>query len=130
MHLESAELSLLSRLKEVCRIRRYSRRTERAYRAWVSRFLRFHRQCDETQLGERQVREFVTYLVSERRVCGATQNQALSALQFFFGEVLRRPLARIILRVRANEGERRPVVLTPLEVKAVIGRSPSCVSSH
>lgn len=122
MQLESAELALLGRLREVCRIRRYSRRTELAYRSWVGRFLRFHRQYDDAQLGERHVHEFVTYLVSERRVGGATQNQALSALQFFFGEVLRRPLTRMILRVRANEGERRPVVLTPLEVKAVIGQ--------
>jgi integron integrase len=121
MPLQSAEPALLARLREVCRIRRYSRRTELAYRAWVRRFLRFHRRCDEAQLGERQVHEFVTYLVTERRVGGATQNQALSALQFFFSEVLRRPLTRMILKVRANEGERRPVVLTPLEVKAVIG---------
>lgn len=121
MHVDAAEAELLARVREVCRIRRYSRRTERAYSSWIRRFIRFHRAAGPDDLGERQVHEFVTYLVTERRVGGATQNQALSALQFLFAEVLRRPLGRMILKVRAAEGERRPVVLTPLEVKAVLG---------
>jgi integron integrase len=107
-------------MREVCRIRRYSRRTERAYLAWVRRFLRFHRSHEPDALGEAQVHQFITYLVSERRVGGATQNQALSALQFLFAEVLKRPLGRLVLKVRAHQGERRPVVLTPVEVKAVL----------
>lgn len=112
--------SLLSRLREVCRIRRYSRRTEAAYLGWVRRFLQFHRASDAAGLGEQQVHEFVVHLVSERRVSGATQNQALSAIQFFFREVLRRPLGRLIIKERAQQGARRPVVLTALEVRAVI----------
>ncbi len=113
---------VLRRMRQVFRIRRYSRRTERAYLAWVRRFLLFHHGADLATLGEAQVHAFITHLVSERRVGGATQNQALSALQFLFNEVLKRPLGRIILRIRAHQGERRrPVVLTPLEVKAVIG---------
>ena len=120
MLLEPAVASLLSRLRNICRVRRYSRRTERAYRGWVLRFLRFHGRHDVSGLGEQQVRAFIGYLVSDRRVGSATQNQALSALKFFFSEVLRRPLGRVALEVRGHEGVRRPVVLSPLEVRAVI----------
>jgi integron integrase len=114
--------SLLFRVREVCRIRRYSRRTERVYMAWIRRFLTFHRAQSADHLREQHIHAFVTYLVSERRVGGATQNQALSALQFLFREVLNRPMSRLLLKVRAHQGDRRPVVLTPLEVKAVIGQ--------
>ena len=122
MHVEFAEPALLSRLRHVCRIRRYSRRTERAYHWWVRRFLRFHRIQDVSGLGERQVHQFITYLVSERRVGSATQNQALSAIKFFFSEILQRPLGRVAVEARGREGDRRPVVLSPLEVRAVIGQ--------
>jgi integron integrase len=114
-------LTLLNRMRDLLRLRRYSRRTERAYLAWTRRFIRFCSPRPAAGLGEEAVQGFVSYLASERRVGAATQNQALSALLFFFREVLERPLGRVVLRVRAREGERRPVVLTPQEVKAVIG---------
>ncbi|MEP7325540.1 MAG: integron integrase, partial [Gemmatimonadota bacterium] len=111
----------LARAREVLRTRRYSRRTERAYLAWIKRFIRFHRMRPPAELGEAEVQGFVTYLTAERHVGGATQNQALSALLFLYREVLQRPMERVVLRVRAREGDRRPVVLTPAEVRAVIG---------
>lgn len=112
----------LIRMREVLRIRRYSHRTARAYLTWARRFLRFHSGRDAGDLGEKAVEAFVNYLASDRHVGGATQNQALSALLFLYREVLERPLTRVVVRVRAREGERRPVVLTPEEVKAVIGQ--------
>ncbi len=56
------------------------------------------------------------------RVAAATQNQAASALQFLYQEVLGRPFARPAEVVRAKEPGRLPVVLTPGEVKAVLAR--------
>ena len=115
-------IGVLARMREVLRTRRYSRRTERAYLAWVKRFIRFHGLRNPAELGEAEVQGFVSHLTADRHVGGATQNQALSALLFLYREVLRQPMERVVLRVRAREGERRPVVLTPAEVRAVIGQ--------
>jgi integron integrase len=71
-------------------------------------------------LGDSEVQAFLSHLVRDRHVGGATQNQALSGLLFLYREVLDRPVGRLALRVRAREGDRRPVVLNPAEVKAVI----------
>ncbi len=115
-------VGVLERMREILRIRRYSRRTERAYLAWVRRFIRYVRPRAAAELGEEQIEAFVSYLAHDRHVGAATQNQALSALLFLYKEVLERPLPRVMLRARAREGDRRPVVLNHAEVKAVIGK--------
>lgn len=113
-------LALLVRMQRLLRIRHYSRRTERAYLAWARRFLRFCRTEGSIGYGEKELAAFVDHLAVERRVSAATQNQALSALVFLYREVLELPVERVAHRVRAREGERRPVVLNPVEVRAVI----------
>jgi integron integrase len=112
--------SLLSRLREVLRTRHYSRRTERAYLGWVARFLRFCRVSGGKKIDDGDVETFLSYLVVDRHVGSATHNQALSALLFLCRHVLDLPVDRLAYRVRAREGTRRPTVLNPAEVKAVI----------
>jgi integron integrase len=111
---------ILKRMREVLRTRHYSRRTERAYLSWVRRFLRFSRLSGSNSIHEREIETFLSHLVEDRHVGGATHNQALSALLFLCRHVLELPVSRLAVRVRAREGTRRPTVLNPAEVKAVI----------
>jgi integron integrase len=55
-------------------------------------------------------------------VAASTQNQALSALLFLYGEVLEVDLAWMDEIVRAKRPQRLPVVLTRNEVRAVLRR--------
>ena len=47
---------LLDRLREAARTRRYSRRTEKAYVAWVRRSIVFHGRRHPLEMGEPEVR--------------------------------------------------------------------------
>jgi integron integrase len=120
MHREA--LGAFVRLREILRARRYSRRTERVYLAWVRRFLRFHGRTPVSALGATEIAGFVHHLVRVRQVGGVTQNQALSAIGFFYREVLGTRVEDLGLRVRAREGVRRPAVLSQVEVRSVIAR--------
>lgn len=80
--------TVVDRLREAIRTRHYSARTERAYVAWVRRYLRFHGQRHPRDLDGRQVAEFLTYLAVHQRVSASTQNQALSAILFVYRELL------------------------------------------
>ena len=71
-------------------------------------------------MGAAEVREFLGHLATERRVAAATQNQALYALVFLYGEVLHQPLAELGEWMRAERRQRLPVVLTRDEVKAFL----------
>jgi len=111
---------LLDRGRQALRARHYSRRTEQAYLAWIMRFVAFHRGRAPDEMGEGEVNQFLTHLAVQGRVSASTQNQALAALLFLYGSVLRRPLGQIEGVVRARRPRRLPVVLSRQEVRTVL----------
>ena len=113
---------LLDRVREAIRARHYSRRTEKAYVAWIRRYIFFHAKRHPVEMGAPEVTRFLTSLAVDRHVAASTQNQALSALIFLYREVLGQELPWLDDLVRAKRARRLPVVLTPDEVRAVLDR--------
>jgi len=116
-----ARPKLLERLRRAIRLHHYSPRTEQAYVHWVRRLVRFHGMRDPALMGEPEISAFLTDLATQRHVSAPTQNQALGAILFLYREVLGRRLAWLDGVVRAKETGRLPVVLTPVEVRGVVG---------
>jgi integron integrase len=110
----------LQSVRNKARLRRFSPRTERAYVAWILRFIRFHGMRHPRDLGEAEVAAFLTHLAVERRVAPSTQAQALCALLFLYEQVLGRPLGRLEGLRWARHRPGLPVVLTREEVEAVL----------
>jgi hypothetical protein len=81
---------LLDQVRGAICQRHYSYRTEQTYIHWIKRFIFFHGKRHPADMGRAEVAAFLTYLAQERNVAAATQNQALSALLFLYGEVLGR----------------------------------------
>ena len=109
-------------MQRALRVRHYALRTEESYLHWVGRFLGWLERCggDLEAAGEAEVRAFLEELAVGRGVAAATQNQAFSALLFFFGEVLKRPLEKVDA-LRAKRTTRLPVVLSREEVRRLLG---------
>jgi len=117
---KAAVSNFMERLHLAARSRRYSPHTERAYDAWSRRFILFHRRRDPATLGAPEVRQFLENLVRSGRVSASTQSQALSALVFFYREVLGRDLGKLAPMLRAKPSSRVPLVLSREEVEAVL----------
>lgn len=113
---------LLEQVRLAARSRHYSPRTERSYVAWIRRYVIFHGKRHPSELGQRHVREFLTYLATERHVSASTQNQALSAILFLYKEVLETNIGWVSGVVRAKRPKRLPVVLSREEVRSVLRR--------
>jgi integron integrase len=113
---------LLERVRDICRYRHYSIRTEDAYVQWIRRYILFHGKRHPEILGEDDVRAFLTHLAVNGKVAASTQNQALSALLFLYDAVLHQPLGWVTNVERAKRPQRLPVVLTREEVQAVLGQ--------
>lgn len=79
---------LLDRVREAIRIRRYSRRTEKAYIGWIRRYILFHGKRHPVDMGETEITWFLSSLAVDAKVSASTQNQALSALLFLYRKVL------------------------------------------
>jgi integron integrase len=112
---------LLDQVRDACRVRQFSRRTEEAYVGWILRYVLYHRKRHPAQLGADDVTDFLTNLAVEHRVSTSTQNQAASALLFLYREVLRLPMDAPHSVVRPEKLKRVPIVLTREEVMIVLG---------
>ena len=113
---------LLDRVRDVCRYRHYSIRTEEAYANWIKRYILFFDKRHPEELGEEEVRAFLTHLAVKGKVAASTQNQALNALLFLYDAVLHTPLGWIKNVERAKRPERLPVVLTREEAQAILAQ--------
>lgn len=116
--------TLIQQLRDAIRVRHYSPRTEEAYVWWVRRFVRFCGLRHPRELGQAEVTRFLTMLAVEGKVSASTQNQALSAIAFLYGEVLHVPIGWIAALVRAKRPARAPVVLTKQEIRDILERLP------
>jgi hypothetical protein len=93
-YLPNPKLKFLDQCREVMRFKQLSRRTEETYLQWIRRFILFHRVAKPSgahgvtrpttgwvwrhpkDMGEAEVRAFLTDLAVKRGVVAATQNQA------------------------------------------------------
>lgn len=123
-----AKPKLLDRLREACRVRHYSIRTEDAYSDWCKRFILFHNKRHPLEMGSVEINAFLTHLAVERQVAASTQNQAMAAILFMYQVVLKVEPGRLSGVVRANRPKRLPVVLTQAEVGRVLGEMTGVTS--
>jgi integron integrase len=108
------------RMREVLRVRHYALRTEASYLEWIDRFVDWRAGNNPVEAESSEVQRFLEYLAVERRVAASTQNQAFSALLFFFEHVLKRPLDDLRGTLRARRGTRLPVVLSREEIARLL----------
>jgi integron integrase len=111
---------LLDQVREKIRFKHYSLSTENTYVSWIRQYIVFHGKRHPAGMGAAEVEAFLTYLANARHVASATQNQALSAILFLYREVLALDLPWLESFERSKKPRRLPVVLTPLEVQALL----------
>lgn len=111
---------LLDEMRKVARMRHLSLRTEQAYISWVRRYIRFHNKRHPREMGEAEIRAFISHLAVERDITASTQTVALSALLFLYRDVLKKELPYVSNIERAHKPKRLPVVFTRDETKHVL----------
>ncbi len=79
---------LLDQARDTARLKHLSIRTENAYLQWIKRFILFHHKRHPIEMGENEIRSFLTYLACDKYVSSSTQNQALNAIIFLYSQVL------------------------------------------
>src|SRR5215204_1140093 len=107
-------------VRRACRFRQFSIRTEEAYWGWAKQFILHHGKRHPRDMGEVEIRDFLTHLAADRNVAASTQNQALNALVFIYKNVLGRPAGDLTGIERASRPAKIPVVLSEREVRALL----------
>jgi len=105
---------LRERMRQMLRVRNYSKRTEETYLDAVGRFARHFRRRPD-QMGAEEVRAYQLWLRDERHASSCVINQVAGALRFFFTYVVERP-ETVDHLCYAKREHRLPVVLSAEEL--------------
>jgi integron integrase len=114
----------LADLSAEINLRHYSPRTLRTYAMWAGQFQTFTRNKDPQSLTPSDAKEFLTFLAATQKVSASSQNQAFSALLFFFKHVLKHDFGDHTDNMRAKTTKYIPVVLSKEEVGSVLKKLP------
>jgi len=113
---------LLDQVRTIIRVKHFSLSTERSYVAWIRRFILFHHKRHPRDMGEDDIRQFISYLAVQAKISASTQTVALSALLFLYRDVLKQELRYVKNIERAKPAKHLPVVFTRNEVQSVLAR--------
>lgn len=108
---------LRQKLIEEIELRGFSPRTKACYVRWVYDLARYHHASPDQISGE-QIRKYLLYLLHKRRLATSSLIVAVSALRFFFGQVMGQPTEAIKKALpRMKKGVRRPQVYSTEELE-------------
>ncbi|MEO6967855.1 MAG: integron integrase [Rhodanobacteraceae bacterium] len=112
----------MDQVSALCRRRHLSRRTEKAYRFWIRRYILFHHKQHPRALGTQGIAPFVNHLAVDRHVAASTQSQALNAILFLYRDVLEQEVGHLDGLRRVQRPSRLPVVLAVEEVRNTLAK--------
>jgi integron integrase len=115
------EKKLLDQYHDAIQVKQYSARTGETYIQWVREYILYHNKRHPKEMGETEINQFITHLVTERKVSASTQNQAISAILFLYRHVLHIGLDETRLaEFRPQRAKSIPTVLSKEEVNRII----------
>ncbi len=104
-------------MKRDLELKNYSPKTRSCYLASVKSYaVHFHRSPE--QLGDEEIREYLHYLIQERKASQSSISQTYSALKFLYETTLKRDWNGFRIP-RSKMGKRLPVVLSQQEIQAI-----------
>lgn len=97
----------IDRMVDKIRLKHFAISTERTYRDWAIRYIRFLRARRPDGTSEQKFEAYLTHLARVENVSAVTQNQAFNAIRFFYEHGLNKPLGDVkALRAVRRQHER------------------------
>jgi hypothetical protein len=98
---------------------RYSKNTSKHYISAFEEFINYYQRYEIDAITEPQIKDFIRYLITERRLSESYQNTAINAIKFYFEKVLKGQ--RKFYFLDRPKGEKTlPEVLNTEEISAMI----------
>lgn len=114
---------IVSKLQEDLLLRGYASLTQRSYAQCARTFLAYCNRPVE-QLGEKEIRHFLLYLIQEKKFATKTINLHSAAIRFLFAVTLDRPLNYLQVPRMKNQ-KKLPVLLSREEVFSLFEHCPN-----
>src|SRR4030043_1508263 len=108
---------LHDQMKRDLELKNYSPKTRACYLASVKSVALYFRRSPE-QLSDQQIREYLHYLIQEKKASQSVISQSYSALKFFYETTLKRDWNGFRIP-RVKMGKKLPVVLSQQEIQTI-----------
>ncbi len=113
---------LRQKLIDEIQLRGFSPHTQDSYVRWVTGLARFHHRSPD-QIVDGEIKAYLLHLLRIRKLAVSSLIVAVSALRFFFGQVLHRPTQAIEQALpRMKKPIVRPKVYSVQELERLLGR--------
>ena len=60
-----AKSALLEQVRQTCRLKHFSLKTEKAYMGWIKRFILFNNKRHPKEMGEKTISKYLTFLADK-----------------------------------------------------------------
>lgn len=97
--------------------RHYALRTTEAYIYWIHQYILYHDKKHPKTLNSRDVEDFLTHLVVNKKLAKKTQSLALNALVFLYKDIILEPIDLDMQFRRSDKSRKLPTVMTPKEIE-------------
>lgn len=97
----------------------YSQKTLKTYSSMLRLYMQFYSSRQVDELTDEDIREYLLYLVDEKKVSQSYQNQAINAIKFYYEQVLGRPTQTYYLQ-RPKREKTLPTVMSEEEVSKLL----------
>ena len=98
-------------------LKRYSKNTIVVYKEQIVRFFKYYSQKNPIELTDEDVKEYMLFLLNEKKISFSLQKQVISAIKFYFEKILRRETKKYYFEMPRSEKRKLPIVLSKREVK-------------
>ncbi len=109
---------LRTRMLEEMRLRNFAPTTEKAYLYAVTKLAQYYKRPPD-ELGKEQIRSYLLYLTTERKLSPNTMTMLISGLRFFYNETLGWDETKLFIPPRRKSSS-LPEVFSPNEVVRLI----------
>lgn len=106
-------------LSKELKIRNYSQKTIKSYLYYNQDLLNFSKK-DPTAIKEADIKQYIEYLLEQRKVSSSTARLALNALKFYYSNIKQRRFNYLLRTHLPKQPKRLPVVLSKIEVQRLL----------
>lgn len=103
-------------------LKRYSENTIVIYKNHITRFFNFYSNKDPAELTDENVKEYMLFLLTKKKISFSYQKQVISAIKFYFEKILRRETKKYYFEIPLQKKQTLPIVLTKRELIAFFNK--------
>ncbi len=116
---ESLENYFPSEYITTLKLMNYNEATIKTYRQYFQQFVKFFEDKKLEEISFDEIRQYILYLVEEKKYSASSQNNAINAIKFYYNNVINKPIDDFFIP-RPRKAKTIPKILNEQEVSKIL----------